>query len=142
MPYDDDDKKSSPIVPFALGGFIVWLLMRKECPPCSAASTDNPLVNPGDKNPPSPPAIVPVYYGADLGFPVGTVENETLFVSNTVPKPGSQQFNARVEVDSKTYTLKKVTQNPKAAATTAKLNDLVRRMKLDASGQWVKNAGY
>ena len=142
MPYDDD-KKSSPIVPFALGGFIVWLLMRKECPTCEADGATDGTKKPSGHLLNSGVPVVAVYYGKDLGFQLPDNREEGLFVANGIPKPGSKDYSAQVSIDSSTYTITKVTPNPSSPKpTTVKVGDLVRRMKLDASGAWIKYGGY
>lgn len=127
----DESVTKTRIVPFALGGFVVWLLMRKNCSPCSA----------GVELGVSAGKLATVYWGSAVGFAYPDARSEQLlYYGDGMPTP-PDSFQAVVEQSM--WVVTKVTRNPKfGGKLTIAVGDKLRVIGKDASGAWKVANGF
>lgn len=132
------DRERSPVVPFALGGFLVWLLMRQDCPPCSASGTGTGTGagGTGTGSGASRPVVV-VTVGANLGL--SGLSDVFLYAKTLVPY--SQSYDAVVEFKPNQFLVTKVFPAV-GKVVDIRIGDRVRVVIPDGAGGWKKTAGF
>lgn len=125
------------IVPFALGGFVVWLLMRRNCSPCSTGAGSG--AGAGETGVTG--KLATVYWGSAVGFAYPDARSEQLlYYGDGMPTPPD---GYQAVVEQSMWVVTKVTRNPKfGGKLTIAVGDKLRVIGKDASGAWKVTNGF